>query len=249
MGGGASEWAAIGGAAAPPRSGERTRSRAVRNRESALASRERKRRYVAHLEGVAVSLAAETALFNARIDSLQRERHELLSEVRHLKDQMEAIRTMGSASALPAGSAWPEQIAVPEEGDVFFNMERIISSTCAPARHSPSAYQGCLLVPSSEAGTLPVQTSALPPASARQHPGAARHVARDSRHRLQAGARTARRQIRGWVRPICLAGGQSTTFTGEEAIASSPPTAAQRWRLPCSPLVPAMALCLRRCQP
>lgn len=88
----------------PP--GDRRRDRAIRNRQSAQASRERKRQYVQELESSRDALQAETRNLRARVHGLEYERGHLVEELARLRRDLEQLQGLvgGIMSAVPASS-------------------------------------------------------------------------------------------------------------------------------------------------
>lgn len=85
---------------------DRRRNRAIRNRQSAQASRERKRQYVQELESSRDALQAETRNLRARVHGLEYERGHLVEELARLRRDLEQLQGLvgGIMSAAPVNS-------------------------------------------------------------------------------------------------------------------------------------------------
>jgi len=70
------------------------RKRAIKNRQSAQASRERKRLHVAELEKSRDSLSGETMMLRSRVSTLEMEKENLSMELCNLKEQFKKLKQL-----------------------------------------------------------------------------------------------------------------------------------------------------------
>jgi hypothetical protein len=78
----------------PPKDEERKKDRAIRNRESAQASRERKRKYMSELEESRETLAQESRTLRARVGLLEDEKTTLVGELVSLRNDLNQLRQL-----------------------------------------------------------------------------------------------------------------------------------------------------------
>jgi len=162
---------------------DRHHERAKRNRQSALASRERKRQYIAELESERDALEGETRNLRLRVSTLESEKSLLFAELGSLRTDLDKLKQLvfaGQAkTSMPAAPLLIEETSdecqaisngvTPELGplahkgteETLATYEPMVShSYYSSTAHSPSS-NSHLLVPAVEVENMLDQTSGL----------------------------------------------------------------------------------------
>jgi len=123
---------------------EKLRIRALRNRQAAHASRERKRQYTCELEHERDQLFEESRLLRSRIDLLEAEKTSLAAQVNLLQSEMDSLRRLilGGSFKLDPLPVDPLPTGPVQESAAAVNVDPaatdlLATNTSPSSRHSP----------------------------------------------------------------------------------------------------------------